>query len=391
MTQRVPVIEILVVDDDPEVLNQLKDLVPGKIGDQPVAWEWSGDFDEALATLRRRRFDLLVSDIYRGREVSQKNIAHGDLRARDLVSEIRAHRFCPIVLFTDGTCPDDLIKPFVWFADKADPDFQHQLIEKLAEAIGTGLPRIARRLHDEIDRFAGSYVWNFLSTKWNEIRERHGFDEQALERVLRRRAALQIGRLDSDGEAFIERTTCDPVDYYIYPAVATDFRLGQIVRHRETREFRVVLTPHCFLTRQPGQDTPRATHVLTAGTIPASSLAGSWKWSKDTNGDLRRRTALPANVPAAPEGRYSFLPAFLDIPDLYCDLFQIDSIAYEKLIRDFESVAVLDAPYAEALQASLGRLYAAVGLPTLNVERVAHLRAAPAETSAEKPQQPRAG
>lgn len=379
MTRPVEMIEILVVDDDPEVVRQLQQLVPDNISGQPVAWEWSEDFDAALNLLRRRRFDVLVSDIYRGRDVAQKNIAQGDQRARDLVEEIRSRRFCPIVLYTDGTRPEDLVsRPFVWFADKAAGDFDAQLRDRVAAALATGLPSIARRLHDELDRFAGSYVWQFLASHWQTLRDRHGLDEEALERVIRRRAALQLGRLDADGADVVERTTSDPVDYYLYPPVVSDVRLGEIVRRKATSEFRVILTPHCFLARQPGQNAPRATHVLTARTVAAADIRDKWKWDKNpevAKDQLRRRTSLQSERVGPPDGRYCFLPAFLDIPDLYCDLFQIESIGYQSLLDDFERIAVLDTPYAEALQVSLSRLYGAVGLPLLNLERVAHLGA----------------
>jgi len=70
-----------------------------------------------------------------------------------------------------------------------------------------------------------------------------------------------------------------------------------------------------------------------------------------------------------PEGRYWFLPGFLDMPDLYCDFLQLESIPYKDALDQHERFAVLDTPFAEAFQSCFTRFYSAVGLPILNVNR----------------------
>lgn len=373
MAQTADTLEILVVDDDKEVLAQLAKLLPKSIGIHPIKWEYCDSFDVALELLRLRRFDLLVSDIYLDRKKEQKDAAHGDARVRNLVTEIRSSRFCPIVLFTDGKVPDDLLGPFVWSADKARPEDLHG---RIGDAVETALPAIARRLHDELDRFAGSYLWGFLASRWDEMRSKHALDPAALERVIRRRAAIQLGRMDQSSGG--ERELADPADFYIYPGIGRSFRLGEIVRRKGGSEFRVVLTPHCFLVTQPGESAPRASYVFTARTVSAAEVGSSWKWDKNASAasdELRRRTGFPASkVGLPPDGRYCFLPGFLDIPDLYCDLLQLESIAYNELVNGFDRIAVLDGPYAEALQACIARLYGTVGVPVLNPDSVKHLR-----------------
>jgi CheY-like chemotaxis protein len=375
-------LDILVVDDDPEVLQQLEALLPARIDDHDVAWEFVGEFDEALVRLRRRRYDILVSDIYRDR-AGQKNIEAGDMRARDLVDEIRQRRFCPIVLFTDGQVPEGLVhRPFVWQGDKSAADLDAQLVARIRDAVASGLPTVARELHDELDAYAGSYVWRFLAERWEDLKSRHGLDTELLAKIIRRRAAIQFGRLDQENpDGPIEREHGDPVDYYIYPPTSDFLRLGEIIRRKATHEIRVVLTPHCFLVKQPGSAVPRANHVLTVRTVGAEELRAAWTWDKKSSeDDLRRRTSFPAAKLNPPEGRFYFLPGFLDIPDVYCDLLQLESLAYETVADDFDRLAVLDAPYGEALQAGISRLYGAVGVPVLNPDRVRHL--GPAATGA---------
>src|SRR5262249_53877364 len=73
----------------------------------------------------------------------------------------------------------------------------------------------------------------------------------------------------------------------------------------------------------------------------------------------------------APEGRYWYLPQFLDIPHLYCDFLQVESISYESLQKHYESLAVLSPPYAESLQACYGAFHGSVGIPTVRPASIA--------------------
>jgi hypothetical protein len=108
--------------------------------------------------------------------------------------------------------------------------------------------------------------------------------------------------------------------------------------------------------------------VMTARTVSAAQVS-----SVHPSGvNVSQRVQSPARV-GQPEGRYWFLPAFLEMEDLYCDLLQVESITMEDLARRFTRFAVLDTPFAEALQSCFVRLYSAVGLPSLEVSRYGHL------------------
>ena len=57
------------------------------------------------------------------------------------------------------------------------------------------------------------------------------------------------------------------------------------------------------------------------------------------------------------------------MPHLYVDLMQIESLDISAVTEEFRPFAVLDTPFAEALQSCFVRFYSAVGLPTLKTER----------------------
>ena len=247
--------EILFIDDDAETIEQMKRMEIEEISGHPVAWDYCNSFDEAIERIGLRRYDIVVSDIYQDREGHRKNIQDGDVRAGNIVSKIREERFCPVVLYTDGSIPENLVEePFVLCANKGAAS-SDELSTKISEVIATGLPVIARRLHDDIDRSTGSYVWSYVSKNWDQFHTGEETDTKVLEGLVRRRAALQIDRISSNEE---ERTTATAADYYVIPPIGRDLKLGSLLVSRVTGEYRVVLTPHCHLITQPGQQVPRA-------------------------------------------------------------------------------------------------------------------------------------
>lgn len=371
MTGAAARMDILVIDDDKQNVSQYRQLWEGKVGDFNVAWDFREDFDEAVGLLDYRRYDLVVCDVY----VKPPGAAHSQFRddqnrAKDVIRTIREKRFCPVVAFSTGPKPLDLEDlPFVRFVDKtAANDGDKLLMEAIADALGTGIPAAAKNLHDALDRSGGSYLWDFLSKNWEKLDRR---TPGSLERIIRRRAALMLERVREDGGEVEEVAAAD---CYVYPPLdKNSLRLGEVIRNKSNGELRVVLTPHCHLVTQPKKDGPKAENILTVKARPATEVLKDIAWSPD---EEKRRKQVAGIIKfhddrgtlGIPEGRYFFVPGFLDIPDSYCDLLQLESVPYAELKAGYDRLAVLDSPFAEALQAALMRLYSNVGLPSLRPE-----------------------
>lgn len=363
------VLNVLLIDDDPESLGLLKESLPATVADATIRWEDCGTFEDAFQLIEDRRFDVVVTDIYRDRTSARKDVVTGDPQGKTVLDEILDRRFCPVLLFTDGAFPEEPKEgPFVKLADKSPGNAQ--IIEKLEELIRTGIPELAHRLHDELDSTSGSYLWKFLDANWASLKAGGLTEPAVLDRLIHRRAAVQFGRLQVSEDGAVERPTIEGAEFYLSPRIAQELRLGQILELGG--EYRVVLTPHCHLVVQPQQDAPRADYVLTAKTVTAKSLfeqlplKGSTEAQKIDN--LRRRIQSPAGF-GQPVGRYWFLPGFLAMPHLYVDLLQLESLQIKTALDDWKSFAVLDVPFAEALQSSFVRFYSAVGLPMLDPGR----------------------
>ena len=189
------VLNILLIEDDPENLSLLMQSLPDTIDDVKIRWEPCETFEGAFQRIAEQHFDVVAADIYRDRIGKAKNPVTGDPQGKDVLQEIRKLRFCSVLLFTDGTFPYELAEgPFLKLADKSPGN--SQIVEKLGELIRTSIPEIAHRLHDELDSTSSSYLWGFLDANWDALQSAGLTQPDILNRLMHRRAAVQLGRLE---------------------------------------------------------------------------------------------------------------------------------------------------------------------------------------------------
>jgi hypothetical protein len=327
-----------------------------------------------LIDLPHVRFDLILSDTFRG---NQKN---RDAAVIEMVNKYRKGRFCPLVVFSASAKPDNLkLGAFVIWADKA---VVGDIESAIARVLATGIPQLARRLHDELDRTAGGFLWTFLEEHWDRLWATASSDPKVIERLIRKRAALQLAEVDPSADPPGPVSAIDGLEYYVYPPLKQKgYCLGHIIQKlNDPKDIRVVLTPHCHLEIQQGQAEPRAKHVLTVKTTRAEQVLGAEKIANAKNQQdaaklkkLKTWATPPSGDFGKPEGRYWYLPAFLEIPHLYCDFQQLESLRYSSLDAEFKPIAVLMPPFAESLQACFLAYHGGVGIPNIRPESIRSL------------------
>lgn len=371
-------LSVLLVEDNPDEMKQFLRDIPGVFKakgidariDEKVTFE---DAYKAIQSLHTR-YDLIITDTYRGDARTSSDAA-----VMSMISEYRKGKFAPIVVYSSGTKPATLeTSAFVNWADKGTANDIERAIH---ETLDIGLPQIARNLHDDIDRAAGSFLWEFLEKNWEKLKSDTGVQSEQLERIVRRRAALRISDIAPGSDAYQAIPNRFGLEYYVYPALDREhFNLGDIIRNKKSADdIRVVLTPHCHLYIDEHRKQPKVDFVLTVKTVTAQSVLGD-VLQKTRESDeptktkrLRQWTRSPADTNKAPEGRHWYLPKFLEIPHLFCDLLRIESVAYGVLGSDFDKLATLTPPYAEALQECFSSFYGSVGIPDIDPKSIRDL------------------
>lgn len=368
-------LNILLVEDDTDLMNQLK-------RDLPVFFKDNGidsvihdfdDFDLAIASVKSShiRYDMVISDTYKG---DHKN---KDAAVLSTLAEYRNNKFCSVIVSSSGERPENLqLSPFVLWADKADTGSLERNILQLLEL---GIPQTAQKLHRDIESAASEYLWEFLEKNWDEIKSSNSTDGDTLERLIRRRASILINDV-KDGE-YVAVESKYGFEYYIYPAFKhAHFSLGDIIRNKQNpSQMKVIMTPHCHLALQSGQEVPRAEYVLVLNVELAEKVLGDKITNLDgkTDDDIFKRLRSWANSPAQtgkkPAGRHWYLPKFLEIPHLFVDFMQANSIEYSNLTGEYERIATLSPPYAEALQNCFSSFYSSIGIPRVEPKSILDL------------------
>ena len=368
-------LDVLLVEDNPDDLNAYLRDFPSVFASQGISVKFhtADTFQKAEELVKdgSRRFDLILSDTYRG---DHKN---HDAAVLKMIDTYRAGRFCPLVVFSASAMPEEL-RPsaFVAWADKTETDGIEKTILKV---LSTGVSQAARILHDELDGLAGNYLWKFLEERWDQLVADGDVVEGTLTRMIRRRAAVQLGNVVSSVKGDMALTEVQGHEVYLYPPInKNSYSLGEVIR--KGNDMRVILTPHCFLTVQPGQARPRADYVVTVKTVPVSKVLGdkavearSLEEAKKIK-KIRTWITPPSNDDVGkPAGRYWYMPGFLDISHSYCDFLQVESLEFEEIEHNWTEIAVISPPFAESLQACYGAFHGSVGIPTLAPASVANM------------------
>lgn len=371
-------ISIFVFDDDIEALEDLSGYAEETAREanlRPTITKAS-DWDEAhkLITDPSRQFDLVVTDTYKDGQGNRKT----DDAVTNVLDQIKGKKSIPILLCSTATRPSWFEETaFLVWADKTKP---REIREKISQLLKTQIPHILRSVKDEIEHHGGKYIWDFLVSNWESLQKS---EARVLERIIRKRLSTLISH-SSDEDGVTETQVIDSCEYYHYPPISEGVSLGEIIKKRDNpNEWRVILTPHCYLTLQPGATKPRTDYVLTVKIISASEHTEKWNngidnIKNDNNLSNIQKMTTPGGAAKVkkPEGRNWFLPAFLEIPSSYIDFEQAESIPYAKINEDYERVAVLCAPFAESMQQSFASYYSSVGMPNLRTESISEVIAA---------------
>lgn len=358
-----PVWRALIVDDDPQIGPQARDLAALQDEGSAVRLEISSTerFDEALRLLESEIFDLLVMDVRLGQGASDPDSEIGVLTLR----EVQTRRFIPTVFYTGlPRLVNHLSTPLIRVVEKTEG--VGRLLAVLHELIETKLPKMNRAILAHIQMVQAEYMWSFVADHWSELAsERDGL---TLAYLLARRLSTslsgsQISKLAEalgyTPAALPAVGKAHPAEYYVMPPLAGAPSLAGDIHRLNDGQYRVLVTPSCDLVLGKND------FVLWAKCISLPECDEYRNWASDQSKEKFLSSLLRNNRAKQPE-RYFFLPGSYTVPDLVVDFEQLSNTPCTTLEQSTR-IASLDSPFAELMLFRFARFFGRLGTPDLDV------------------------
>jgi CheY-like chemotaxis protein len=363
--------QILHVDDEPDVLEQVRDYLEGE---EIEGWgrpKVTGipAFGDALAELEARRFDLMILDVRLGLQTDEEVAPEEEEGVRTLAA-IRERRFLPVVFWTALPAKvEHLAGPVVRVLEKTSG--LDNLMESVRQLFATGLPRVNRALRHLVEDEQRRYMWEFVVEHWEELEA--GGDHLGVAYLLAkrlgqslpgpgiRRLAVELGHAGEEADR--PEGTIHPAEMYIVPPIAgSGPGVADLVCENvgtDSEVWWLIITPSCDL------ENGKAEGVILARCVPLAEHPDVRALAERNNSDNRGKVgALLRQATDGQRDRYFFLPAAPAIPALVADFQVLRSLPRDEFDA-MKRVATMVSPFAEAVVSRFVRYFGRVGTANL--------------------------
>lgn len=319
--------------------------------------------DECLNKLRHGVFDAVILDL-RGTQTP----TDGEEVGVELFRHIRTVQFVPIIVYSGfpDKAPQNFPQTMVRTVPKGSSsvkDGELSGVEGLRKAVSelrsSALSSIRRKLIRSIDDVLRSYLWDFVSSNWDDVHS--VLPDPILSTILNVRAARMLS--EQEGRLTSGRTC------YLEPPISTTLLAGMLVRRKlpgdtTAPEFGVIVTPSCDLA----QEKPNTNVVVARCSLAADEAEFNEGVNRKMSIKLLRNRREPQ------QARYHFLPRGMLFPSLLVDFQDVLTVPRSQFERDWDNIASLDSPYSEHLLSRFVAFYLRVGTPDLPESEVDHVR-----------------
>lgn len=353
--------KILYIDDDDSILKDTKDLLEdAELYGSKLIVDIEKDFDGAIVRLSKENYDLLIIDVFRG----EVTITNTDQAGKEVLKKVRETRFIPVIFYTGLVhAVEELKSAVVGIVRKSDG------VEALKSEIGgfakSGLVSIRNDILVYTDKNIREFFWDFVENNWENLKDK--VEREDLKLLLIRRLSLLLSKEhlpqllgDSEGNPEISL----PMQYYIFPPVTSNrYETGDILQ-KEGKTL-IILTPTCDLVlRQRSSNGTEIALLVEAQHLEERSEYKDYieNRSGEKKNELKR---LLGNK----KSTLFYLPSFPLMDDQVIDFQYVVAESVENL-KNYNKIAKLDSPYAEAVLSAFIRHYNRVGTPDIDVDKV---------------------
>ncbi len=324
------------------------------------------NFSEATKRLKEEKFDLVILDL-KNDAANEQDVLAGET----VYSELKECRFLPVIFHTGYPLKvSDLTSPYVKVVTRGGD--WNVLRATIKEVLDTKLPKLIRHIEEEQRKF----MWESAGKIWAEDLDKTSPSD--LVYLLARRLANTLSGdavrsfLEADGNGGAPKSDkIHAVELYVYPPLSKYFLFGDVFKKKtgDNIEYFVALTPSCDHEQNKADFVLLAKCKYLVETNPGKNAKGMLDVGKALSETSTKELKEFIRDNSSPVDRYKYLPGTSFLPDLLVDLQDIMSVtpaALSPAKEEYERIASLDSPFAEALQAKMTRYLGRIGTPDID-------------------------
>lgn len=356
-------LKILYIEDDSENRSDLIDALNGvEINGQTIEIEGEETFD--LGINRISDFHIVILDLYKGKAGDE-----GEAAGIKLLESIQKKLFIPVIFYSGTTAKvNNLKSQVIGIATKGDGGIA-ELKQEIKRLSYHNLPYIRAKIHQHINNKLREYFWEIIQKKKDIFKpddQDYSLGYLLLRNIGNSLSKKNIINILEDSSINKDEEKVHPMEFYLYPTdKSNEYESGEIITNKNNKTFYVILTPSCdFIKRKNKGGKRKADNILLAKANPLSTTEAFQKYKNDKDkGPL-------SELIRSKQERYFFLPGTPFIENMVVDFQDKIMVKYEDLCSNYNRIAKLDSPFAEAMTTRFIRYYNRVGYPDIDVDYI---------------------
>lgn len=356
-------LKILYIEDDSENRSDLIEALSGQvINGQTIEIEGEATFEVGIR--RIHDFHMVILDLYKGKAGDE-----GETAGIQLLDLIQKNMFIPVIFYSGTTAKvNDFRSQVIGIATKGDGGIA-ELKQEIKRLSDHNLPYIREKIHQHINNKLRDYFWVIIQKKKDIFKPED--QDYSLGYLLLRNIGNSLSKKNiinilEDLSINKNEEKVHPMEFYLYPTDnSNEYESGEIITNIHDKVFYVILTPSCdFIQRKNKGGKRKADNILLAKANPLSTTEPFQKYKKNKD-----KGPLSELIRSKNE-RYFFLPGTPFLQNMVVDFQNKIMVNYEDLRLNYERIAKLDSPFAEAMATRFIRYYNRVGFPDIDVDYI---------------------
>lgn len=372
---------LLIVDDDLPQTQRYGDLIEAfnRGRDFEIRPEYRNNFEEGFQALSQD-YDGAVIDL----KLSGENEAEGNL----IVKEIKKNKRFPVCVMTgypqdlDPDLQEEIERSpslFFW-VEKRDRPFT-DVLERLATIYRSGVVEIVGP-NGIIEEALHNIFWTHLAKTlafWNTQEEPTKNRKQRLMRFI---LSHLLSKLETTEEGGFDESY--PDEMYVIPPFREQWQTGDIVKHGETGDHALILTPACDLAQnkaksiqivevesfQTGVMIEKVKSYKSSSQKLANEIEDEVATATNKESELKALNELMSLIRNSYGPRYHFLPPCQTFPGGLLNFQKVNSVRIKEFSKSYAKVGTITPGFLKDMVARFATYYARQGQPSFESNKL---------------------